>query len=261
MFGLRVTIRPTAPLTFRRVPFSTLEMLTYPFVPPTTLSGYLDRLVRLSHNEELLETNNANLKFYTLPRAYHVVGALAAPDPVRSQQVLTTIRQGIRLFDHTAASQLKHNKRSSSERSKESYQLYRWEYLFAELLIGYILHEQEDALKLLSWVQNYGCKLGKEGWAFVDKVEGPFPLEQQRVRKKPSCLVPAADAFGSSTKMYPLYRYAWHDTDSWEHEPGRGPAPIQGFVPFLAAVVDDMAEMDYYVGNDAYIPVSMLEYF
>ena len=65
----------------------------------------------------------------------------------------------------------------------------------------------------------------------------------------------------STVAMYPLYRYAWHDTDSWEHEPGGGPAPIQGFVPFLAAVVDDMAEMDYYVGNDAYIPVSMLEYF
>jgi len=236
-------------------------MLTYPFVPPTTLSGYLDRLVRLSHGEELPESSGTELNFYALPRTYHVLGALAAPHPVHSQQVLTTIRQGIRLFDHTAASQLKRTQRSKSERSKEAYQLYRWEYLFADTLVGYILHEQEGALAALAGVQNYGCKLGKEGWAYVEQVEGPFPLEQQYVRARPSCLVPAFEVFGSSTKMYPLYRYAWQDATAQEHELGRSPAPIQGFVPFLAAIVDDTAEMDYYVGNQAYIPVSLLEYF
>ena len=261
MFGLRITIRPTAPLTFRRIPFSTLEMLTYPFVPPTTLSGYLDRLVRLSRGVELPETSNADLNFYALPRTYHVLGALAAPDPVYSQQVLTTVRQGIRSFDHVAASQLKHDKRSKTERSKESYQLYRWEYLFADALVGYIVHEREDALVVLTGIQNYGCKLGKEGWAYVEQIEGPFPLEQRFMRTRPSCLVPATEAFGGSTRMYPIYRYAWHDATAQVHELGGGPAPIQGFVPFLAAVMDDAVEMDYYVGNGTYIAVSLLEYF
>jgi len=225
------------------------------------MSGYLDRLIRLSHGEDLPETSSTDLNFYVLPRTYHVLGALAAPDPVYSQRVLTTIRQGIRLFNHVAASQLKRDKRSQSERSKESYQLYRWEYLFAEALVGYVLHEDEDALALLTETQNYGYKLGKEGWAYVEEIEGPFLLEQQRLRAKPSCLVPATEAFGSSTRMYPLYRYAWHEETNQEHEPGREPAPIQGFVPFLAAILNDRVEMDYYAGNGAYIPVSLLEYF
>src|SRR5215471_11412971 len=103
MFGLRLRLRPTSGLTFRRVPFSTLEMLTYPFVPPTALSGYLDRLVRLAHGGLLPEINNAaDLHFYALPQSYHVLGALPQP----AATIISTTRQGIRSFDHVAFSRI-----------------------------------------------------------------------------------------------------------------------------------------------------------
>lgn len=252
MFGLRVTLRPTAALTFRRAPFSTLEMLTYPFVPPTTLSGYLDRVVRLARSEELPEIDNPHdLRFYALPQSYHVLGAIANP----AATVITTTRQGIRSFDHVAFSRLQRNK------DKEYYQLYRWEYLFAEIFLGYILHEQAEALEPLLDTHNYGCKLGKEGWAYVEQIEGPFALERQRATAVPSCLVPAIEAFGGATRMYPLYRYAWREAEAHTHTLGGGPAPIEGFNPFLAALMSTAVEMDYYLGNEAVIPASLLEYF
>lgn len=252
MFGLRIRLRPTAALTFRRVPFSTVEMLTYPFVPPTTLSGYLDRVLRLTRGVDLPEiSESANQHFYALPRSYHVLGALARPGAT----VITTTRQGIRSFDHVAFSRIQRIK------DKKYYQLYRWEYLFAETLVGYVLHEHEEALEPLLTLQNYGCKLGKEGWAYIEQVEGPFALEVQRVHAQPSCLVPAIEAFAGATRMYPLYRYAWQESGGITHELGGGPAPIQGFIPFLAATMDTPVEMDYYQGDGAFIPTSLLAYF
>lgn len=252
MFGLCITLRPTAPLTFRRVPFSTLEMLSYPFVPPTTFSGYLDRVVRLAHGEGLREIDvSADLPFYALPREYHVCGALAQPKPT----IMTTRRQGIRDVNHVAFSHLRR------EKDKEYYQLYRWEYLWCETLVGYVLHEQKEALNTFLNIRNYGCKLGKEGWAYVEQIEGPFALELMRTRARPSCLVPAIEAFGAAAYMYPLYRYFWHEEGQREHIVGGGPAPIAGFVPFLAALVNDEVEMNYYQSNRAFIPAALLEYF
>ena len=61
--------------------------------------------------------------------------------------------------------------------------------------------------------------------------------------------------------MYPLYRYAWRNTSSSDHELGGGPAPIEGFVPFLAAVMHESVTMAYYVGQGATIPIALLSYF
>lgn len=41
---LKLTIKPTAGLTFRRMPSSILHISTYPFLTPTTMSGFLRRL-------------------------------------------------------------------------------------------------------------------------------------------------------------------------------------------------------------------------
>jgi len=255
MFGLRVILRPTAPLTFRRIPFSTLEMLTYPFLPPTTLSGFLDRTLRLARGQALPDFSNAGkTTFYALPQSYHVLGALADPGPT----IVPTTRHGVRDLGHVAFSRLHQPQQKTS---KENYQLYRWEYLFTDALVGYVLHEDEESLEPLFEILNFGCKLGKEGWAYVEHIDGPFALEVQREKARPSCLVPAIEAFGGSTHMYPLYRYAWREAGATAHVLGGGPAPIDGFVPFLAAVVDSPLELDYYRGNGATIPVSLLAYF
>jgi hypothetical protein len=252
MFGLRIVLRPTAGLTFRRVPFSTLEMLTYPFVPPTTLSGYLDRLIRLARGDLLPAITNPNdLRFYALPQSYHVLGALAQP----AATIISTRRQGIRSFDHVAFSRIQRSK------DGENYQLYRWEYLFTETLVGYVLHEEEQALGALLAIQNYGCKLGKEGWAYVEQIEGPFALKEQSARAVPSSIVAAPEAFGGASRIYPLFRYAWREEAGISHELGVGSAPIEGFISFLAATIKTPVDLRYYQGNGASIPVSLLRYF
>jgi CRISPR-associated Cas5-like protein len=252
MYALRLHIRPTSGLTFRRVPFSTREMLTYPFVPPTTLSGFVARLARLARGEDLPEASNANPEFVVLPRAFHALGAL--PFDLESQQlrykVHSTVRQGVRSFDHAAFSRI------WREKDKFTYQLYRWEYLFAEMLIGYIAHEDEGALMALHAIQGWGCKLGKEGWAFIENVEGPFPLTQQTAVRRPTTVVPMTDRFVAAAQIYPLYRYAWAEAPQNDE-----PIAIQGFVPLLAAMVDDAVEMEYFSGPDIDIPAAMFEFF
>lgn len=46
-------ITPTCPLTFRKVPLSHKRIESYNFIPPTTLSGFLYRLLKLSKGEEI----------------------------------------------------------------------------------------------------------------------------------------------------------------------------------------------------------------
>jgi hypothetical protein len=209
-------------------------------------------LVRLAHGDLLPEINDsADLRFYALPQSYHVLGALPQP----AATVISTRRQGIRSFDHVAFSRIQRSK------DGKNYQLYRWEYLFAETFVGYVLHEDEQALGALHAIQNYGCKLGKEGWAYVEQLEGPFVLKEQSARAVPSSIVAAPEAFGGASRIYPLFRYAWREDTGIPHELGVGPAPIEGFVSFLAATMKTPVELNYYQGNGASIPVSLLRYF
>lgn len=55
MFLKILEITPTSPLTFRKVPLSHKIIDSYEFVPPTTLSGFLYRLLKLANGEELPE--------------------------------------------------------------------------------------------------------------------------------------------------------------------------------------------------------------
>lgn len=53
MFLKTLEITPTSALTFRRVPMSHKIIGSYNFVPPTTLSGFLYRLLKLCNNESI----------------------------------------------------------------------------------------------------------------------------------------------------------------------------------------------------------------
>lgn len=56
MFLKLIEITPTSALTFRKVPMSHKRIDTYNFIPPTTLSGYLYRVLKLARKEELPPT-------------------------------------------------------------------------------------------------------------------------------------------------------------------------------------------------------------
>ena len=66
MWMLKLVLKPTSGLTFRRIPSSILHISTYPFLPPTTMSGFLRRLKMLEAGH-LPETAVKDPDYYALP--------------------------------------------------------------------------------------------------------------------------------------------------------------------------------------------------
>jgi len=257
MYGISLDIRPTGGLTFRRMPSAILHISTYPFLPPTTMSGWLRRLLMLSAGH-YPDTNVKKPDYFALPPEYCVLGAYPFPDPQRDYQVHTTHRQGIRAFSHNAFSRV-----VRYADSKEVYQLHTWEYLMVEHLRGYILHQNARALELLRQVVNYGCKLGKEGYAYLESMSEVKPLEQVRANARPATLVPAMDLVSHPSTLYTLYRYQFKPEKRFEADL-RHPTPsaIEGFVPVRAGwPAEDTIELDYWTDGDVHLPVSLVEMF
>ncbi|HZS87884.1 MAG TPA: hypothetical protein VFE42_10400 [Chloroflexota bacterium] len=234
MYALHLELQPTAGLTFRRVPFASTQMLTYPFAPAPTLSGYLERLRRLRRGDDLPETALKNPPTIALPSAYRVLGAYPADEQYRIHR---TARQGPRSITHSAFSRLYRQERAQSE----NFQLYAWEYLLVDRLVGWVVHPERAALEELADLQNVGCKLGKEGYAYVEEVriEALEPVDGGR----PRVAVPAEVAGMAASTVYPVYRY---------HRNGE---MIVGYEPLRLALVDGVLRVPgYRTESGAFLP-------
>ncbi len=251
MWMINLTIKPTSGVTFRRLPSSILHISTYPFLPPTTMSGFLRRLKMLEAGH-LPETAVKNPDYYALPRQLCPLGAY----PRNGQFAIhTTKRQGIRSFTHNAFSRLVRH-----SNSKEVYQLHTWEYLIAEELIGYVVAEDSEPLNELRSVDNFGCKIGKEGYAFVQSVSEPIKLNLELVRRKPSTLLPGRELVGVPCEAFPLYKYQWKESASEITDLDvLDPSQISGFVPFIAGYADGEIELDYYTDGESHLPKSFVD--
>ena len=251
MWMLKLVIKPTSGLTFRRMPSSILHISTYPFLPPTTMSGFLRRLKMLEVGH-LPGTAVKDPNYYALPPQLCTLGAYPK---VNAHRIHTTKRQGIRSFNHNAFSRI-----VRYQSRKEDYQLHTWEYLFTEKLIGYVVSEDEKLLSQLRTVENFGCKIGKEGYAFVDRVSGPTHLVLEQARVKPDTLLPGTALVGVPCEAFPLYRYAWgigasENTNLAHPEP----STIEGFIPFVAGEVREAIELDYYTDGNVYLPKPFID--
>ncbi len=251
MWMLELIIKPTSGLTFRRMPSSILHISTYPFLPPTTMSGFLRRL-KLLEAGHLPQTAVKDPDYYALPPQLCPLGAY--PNG-QNYHIHTTKRQGIRSFNHNAFSRI-----VRYQSTKEVYQLHTWEYLFAEKLIGYVVSEDEELLNQLRTVENFGCKIGKEGYAFVEKVCGPTQLVLEKAKAKPNTILPGTALVGVPCEAFPLYRYAWGEGAS------EGinltlpePSDIKGFVPFVAGEVHGEIELDYYTDGNVNLPKPFID--
>ena len=251
MWMLQLIIKPTSGLTFRRMPSSILHISTYPFLPPTTMSGFLRRL-KMLETGHLPETDVKDPDYYALPPQLCPLGAY--PNE-KNYHIHTTKRQGIRSFKHNAFSRIVRN-----QSNKEVYQLHTWEYLFTEKLIGYVVSEDEELLSQLRTVENFGCKIGKEGYAFVSEVSGPTQLILTQKQAIPDTLLPGIALVGVPCEAFPLYRYAWGDGSS------EGinltlpePSNIEGFVPFVAGEVHGKIELDYYTDGNVHLPKPFID--
>ncbi|MGK7875588.1 MAG: hypothetical protein AB4426_20495 [Xenococcaceae cyanobacterium] len=265
MYCLKFTITPTAAMTFRILPGSILNIATYPFVPPTTLSGFLRRLVMMSKRMAIPETciNKDDPPFYALPRRYVALGAYPAKNTWSG--VHRTYRKGMRGFNHDSFSKL------YVEKDKANFQLHTWEYLIAEELVGYVASESLPAVEHFRTLETYGCKLGKEGFAVVTEVSEPMELKRETIAAHPSTIVPMeallqSGQFVGGCDIYNLYLYEWSaNSETSSEEEGfldQNRTPVEGFVPFVTVYypteTNSSPTLDYYTDRDIYIPVSLV---
>ncbi|MCC5645946.1 hypothetical protein LC607_24020 [Nostoc sp. CHAB 5824] len=265
MYCLKFTIQPTAAMTFRILPGSILNIATYPFVPPTTLSGFLRRLGMMSVELEIPETrvNNENPPIYALPPSYIALGAY--PVSGKWSGVHRTYRKGMREFNHDSFSRL------YLDEDKANFQLHTWEYFIAEELVGYVISESKAGLEYFQKLEGYGCKLGKEGYAVVKEVSELIEMERQTIAANPSTIVPMEDLLQSNhfikgCDIYNLYRYNWSaNTQPVSEREGfldHNPTQVNGFVPFVTAYfahpIGDPPTLNYYTNGKIYIPVSLI---
>lgn len=255
MFGVRVLIQPTAGLTFRRLPGSILHIATYPFLPPTTMSGFLRRLAvsekgELPENEETPEARATAPKYYVLPRSLIAVGAYPAAD---EWYIHTTKRQGIRAFNHDAFSRI-----YREADKKQVYQLHDWDYLICGAMTGYVLSENSQLLEALKTLVNRGCKLGKEGYAYLAAVSEVQEFSLKRTTERPDTFTPGNLLIGVPCTAFPMYRHEW-DGNGTEDMATPTPSPIKGFIPFMGGIPAEPIEADFYTDGEKYIPKALVD--
>lgn len=266
MYCLQINLTPTAAMTFRILPGSILNIATYPFVPPTTFSGYLRRVAMLSAGLDIPETtiNKDNPPFYTLPRNIVSLGAYPVTDTYTG--VHRTYRKGMFSFAHTSFSKI-YRVKPTKKKKAEEIQLHTWEYLIAEKLIGYVMSESKSDLEKFSQIKDRGCKLGKEGFAVVEEVSAPIKLKRETVSANPSTIVPMeallqSGEFINGCDIYNLYRYQWSSNQSNTDSFSNDNSSINGFVPFVTGYYppqsESLATLEYYTNGEINIPTSLV---
>lgn len=257
MYGLELIIRPTGGLTFRRMPSAILHISTYPFLPPTTMSGWLRRLMILAGDGDYPNTAVKNPDYLALPPDYYVLGAY--PMPFHRGQIHTTKRHGP-MFQSKHAVFSRLHRRKADEGNNEKLQLHTWEYLLVDQLRGFVLHENRVPLEDFHQLVNYGCKIGKEGFAYLENTTEVKVLRRERVVAQPATLLPGTDMIGRQGTLFPLYRYQYRSVLALDSGPAQpDPSPIEGFVPLWVGRTDEEIELDYWTDGVVYIPASFVE--
>lgn len=262
-YGVKLDIRATGALTFRRMPSAILHISSYPFIPPTTLSGWLRRLWLLS-NGILPETTVKKPNYYAMPRTFHVLGGypvFAGVDAAKSVAIAEELihvarRQGVRSFNHDAFSRL-----SGGRVKHEVYQLHTWEYLTVDRFQGFVLHQEVEPLEQLADLVNFGCKCGKEGYAYLDAVSPVEEYVRQTCAASSATPASGAELLGQPANMLVAYRYEY-DAKKDDPQPGvYEPSPIKGFVSTWLGWPSNETEMNYLTDGKSFIPAGMVEVF
>ena len=257
MYLLTVDIRPTAALTFRILPGSILDITTYPFVPPTTLSGFLRRLAMLAAGVDIPETSVGDAPYYVLPPSLVALGAY--PLPGQRGSIHRTRRKGMKDFTDTSFTRL-----WIAGKEQPTFQLHTWEYFVIDRLRGYVLSENSSLLESLSPIKGYGCKLGKEGFAYAEAVEGPTEAERKDQTAFPASIVPASSLIDAAPDcpfdLYTLHSFVWQEGKEAPPPNSDQRSPVQGYQPFPAALCAENSRvpLSYISAGDLYLPYDLL---
>lgn len=217
MHGLKLTLQASAALTFRVLPSGILDIISYPFVPPTTLSGWLRRVWMLAEGLDLPETSaRKDAPYFVLPRDLISLGAY----PERASYIHKTKRKGVKNFKDTSFTRLIFDKKTAP-----TFQLHTWEYLTTDKLLGYVVSEDEGLLRHLRDIlmdeggaTPWGCKLGKEGFAYLSALSEVERLEQQTRTQQPQTLLPIDTVVQQREpvdfSVFNIYRFAWQEEEA-----------------------------------------------
>ncbi len=272
LFLKRLEITPTSALSFRKLPMSHKAISSYSFIPPTVLSGFLYRLIRLSRGEMIpipkMFKNDKPIaaeyfiieNYLTSPETKGVFSLGAYPDiyanftsfrmgyqdislgitfasdlmPFRKKRedIISLLEQNSSKFkDYKQvkekierahndyryfktveniisyyASELNLNERlipdharvskSGKVKSGTTYDTkirrapLDWEFTVTDKYSAYLVSENKERLAIFDCLQNYGYKIGKEGFAFVSQVFETQDLTEKNGKVKSSVIVP-----------------------------------------------------------------------
>lgn len=265
-------ITPTSALSFRKLPMSHKVISSYSFVPPTVLSGFLYRLIRLYHGKAMPKPRVFKNDEPVIDEYFILENPLTSPEtkgvfclgayPACSAN-FTSLRMGYQdlSLGITFASDLvpfRRNRdeilsllRSDSakikdydkikekiEEARDDYRYYKtvenilqfhegkssisermipdhsrlnkrgkvasgttydtkirrapldWEFTVANSYQAYLVSENKDSLSIFDDLQNYGYKIGKEGFAYISDVRPTQELVPQNGKFRSSTIIP-----------------------------------------------------------------------
>lgn len=256
MYGLRLDLQASAALTMRVLPSGILDIITYPFVPPTTFSGWLRRVWMLAAGLDLPPTSAAkDAPYYVLPQKMISLGAY----PKRTSFIHKTKRKGVKDFKDTSFTRLIFNRDTGP-----TFQLHSWEYLTTDTLEAYVMSETSESLERLrqalleeEHTLPWGCKLGKEGFAYLQEVSEVLPLQQETGLRKASTLVPLETVVQQATPVdfavHNIYRFVYGESDTTLE----APSPIQGYSLLSLAFTTVPLETSWWIHEEMQVPVGL----
>lgn len=261
-----IVFKPTGPLTFRQMPSGLLHIMSYPFMPPTTMSGFIKRLLNIAqgkewagYGEDWFGKGLGKQFTLTLDKNYRCLGAF----PGTNQWCIhKTRRHGPKKIKHHEFSALlrTHFNEKGKKKKDTDYQLHHWDYLFCNSLTGWIAAKEKQPLEKMKCLKNFGGKAGKEGWLFVEKISKPRQVSISEGQYIPMGLVTPPLRPDSGT-FFNLYGHYWDEKYQWTNKEKGG---VTGFTQLGAWWNVDFISGAYWawdkgLGFPAHIPDDFLK--
>jgi hypothetical protein len=158
IYCLEIKLMPLSELIVRQVGKSNVRWFTYPFIPPTTFSGFLHSVIFDDEPNNFIEKNDANVR--RLEDKFEGVYCLGAYPPIINGKVSVQIDEHYRqhLGDKFNYESFIWNTQSQNKK------LAIVEHFWTDILRGFIISENKDILKDIS-AKVYGriSRIGKKG--------------------------------------------------------------------------------------------------
>ncbi|MBM7623684.1 hypothetical protein [Sporohalobacter salinus] len=237
MYVMEIKLKPLSELLFRQMAKSNVEWFTYPFIPPTTMSGFIGELVGGESliSKKYVEINDG--RFRTLPEGVYSLGGI--PEIYEKNK---HFRQ------HYRAKGTYNYESLVWEGNKKLAQV---EYFYSSKILAYLISENKEVLKRIEDKIKYKCNnIGKIGVVKIRNTKVKKLKKEEEYEGEVSTLFPVEIAKKYDlNKMYevPLFCYSSSEdeTINW------------GVIPcsFHEEIRDDCYQVD-----DIIIPKSLIDY-